>query len=324
MGFPILWHRIPNLLLKGDSDVSAATRKLVLKIAEELNYTTNLAGRALRTGRTGTIAVISGGLDQPYNAALVSLLDELLSANGYQVKLVLNPADLNTLFSSTQAAIVDGAIITGMHNVIDQFRTAGHRLTQPCVHICIVKLENEDCVQCNLVPAVEEALQTMITAGRKRIAYVGIGETTLSHSREIRTVTYLATMKQAHRVPEVIRASASYEVSGAQRVEILSHYFREHGCPDGILCVNDDVAMQCYRALMDVGCRIPQDVSLVGCDGLPAIAYFEPPLSTIAQPMEAMCSQAWDFLKARMVKPDIAPQYAEFEAKLVFRRSLIV
>ncbi|RYG69516.1 LacI family transcriptional regulator [bacterium] len=312
-------------VMKGDNYVAPATRELVLRIAQELNYTTNLAGRALRTGRTDTIGIIGGALEQPFNAAIIAALESLLTKSGYQTKLILNFHDLNQLIKSSQANAVDGFIVTGMHCQLQELRSEGYELTQPFVNIIIVKLPDEDCVQCDLVPAVREALHFMLQQGRKRIAYVGIGNLDVSRTTrhtEIRTGAYLDVMKEAQREPELISAAFHYEVPGLQRVEILREYFASNGCPDAILCVNDDVAMQTYRALMDVGCRIPEDTLLVGCDGLAFTAYFEPPLSTISQPIGLLAEQAWSFLKNRIADPQIAPQYACFNAQLVIRKSL--
>lgn len=312
-------------VINGEGYVAPATRETVLRIARELNYTTNLAGRALRTGRTKTIAVISGALNQPYHAEMVSCLEALLNGSGYQTRLVLNQNDLGELVRSTQTAVADGVIITGMHNLLARLGEAGHEITQPSVHICIVKLENEDCVKCDLIPAFRQSLHYMLAAGRQRIGYVGIGPApdsfTISQA-DVRSQTYAREMELASRQTEFISAGDNYEVSGAGRVEILRRYFGERGCPDALLCLNDDVAMQTYRALMDVGCRIPQDALLVGCDGLPFTAYFEPPLSTIAQPFAALSATAWEFLQARMAQPNLPPQYACFDAELVMRRSL--
>jgi DNA-binding LacI/PurR family transcriptional regulator len=165
----------------------------------------------------------------------------------------------------------------------------------------------------------------MMKLGRQRIAYIGIGtpgENLSEEDTEVRTRTYVSVMKKAGHQPELISASPTYEVPGPERVKTLREYFQQHGFPDALLCVNDDIAVQTYRALMDIGVRIPQDVALVGCDGLPIMQYFEPPLSTIAQPMEEMCARGWDFLQARLNDPEIPRQRASYDAKLIVRKSL--
>jgi DNA-binding LacI/PurR family transcriptional regulator len=312
--------------IKGKSDISVATREKVLRIARELNYTANLTARALKTGRTGTIAIISGALDQPYSANIVCLLDAALTSSGYQMKLLHTRDQLNDLVGSTSAAAVDGVIVAGMHGLVNEICASGNPIVQPCVFIGITKPNELDHVYSNLAPAVEEAVKRMIATGRKRIAYVGVGvsgENLSSADTEVRTRAYLGVMEEAGHKPELISASPTYEVSGPERVRILKEYFQAHGCPEGLLCVNDDIAIQTYRALMDLAYKIPEDVLLVGCDGLPIMEYLEPPLSTIAQPMEEMCTQAWKFLQARIAKPEMPLQHASFDAQLVVRRSLL-
>jgi LacI family transcriptional regulator len=312
-------------VIKGKGYVSPATRELVLRIAKELNYTANLAARALATGRTGVIAIISGSLNQPYNANMVSLLEAQLIASGFQMKLLHTQGELHDLINSTNASAVDGVIVAGQHHLVEAFRAQNLRILQPCVFIGISGEDEMDCISSNLSPAVQEVLELMLESGRQRIAYIGIGtlgENLSEADTEVRTQTYVSVMKKAGRTPELISASPSYNVPGTERVQTLKGYFQTRGCPDALLCVNDDIAIQTYRALMDLGVRIPQEVALVGCDGLPIMTYFEPPLSTIAQPMEEMCARGWQFLQARLSDPTLPRQIANFNAQLVIRKSL--
>lgn len=309
-------------VMKGEGYVAPATRETVLRIAQELNYTTNLAGRALRTGRTGAIAIVSGSLDLPYCANIVHLLDSLLSASGFQMRLLHSRSDIQNLIRRTSSSAVDGIIVAGKHYLFEELRAEQKGIAQPCVYLGIVKPTGVDHIHSNLAPAVEKALELMMDAGRKRIAFVGIGVGIDNSGWEIRPRTYVSAMEKAGRVPEFISAIPSYDVPGSERVRLLKEYFQAHGCPDGLLCINDDIAIQTYRALMDLGIRTPQDTLLVGCDGLPIMEYFEPPLSTIAQPMEEMCALAWKFLQNRMANPDIELQEMNFDAELVVRRSL--
>ena len=310
-------------VMKGEGYVAPATREMVLRIAQELNYTTNLAGRALKTGRTGAIAIVSGSLTLPYCANIVHLLDSLLSASGYHTRLLHSRDDIRNLIHRTNSSAVDGVIVAGQHHLFEELRAGEHPVGQPCVFLGIVKPTNVDHIHINLAPAVEEALELMINVGRKRIAFVGIGISEENCDFEVRPRTYASVMERAGRSREFISASPSYDVAGPERVRILKEYFQAHGCPDGLLCVNDDIAIQTYRALMDLGYRTPQDALLVGCDGLPIMEYFEPPLSTIAQPMEEMCALSWQFLRNRMAQPDTALQERNFDATLVVRRSLV-
>ena len=67
--------------------------------------------------------------------------------------------------------------------------------------------------------------------------------------------------------------------------------------------MNDELAVVCYRAMHDLGRRVPEDVALVGCDGIDEIDYLHPAPTTIAQPVAEMCRVAWDYLKKRISDP---------------------
>lgn len=313
-------------VIKGSGGVGPATRERVLRIAEELNYTANLSARALATGKTGAIAVVSGSLSQFYYANIVHLLESRLSSSGYHVRLLNTRNDLKDLVSSTNAAAVDGVIIAGRYHLAEEFRVLAPQVFQSCVFIDASRHPETDYVHTNLGPAVEEALELMIAAGRTRIVYVSHFNETVSAPSETPLVlpeermrTYLEVMGRAGHIPELIGTSDS---GLPLTFDSLKNYIQEKGSPDAMLCVNDETAMYVYRTLRDLGLRVPEDVLLVGCDGFPFMECFDPPLSTIAQPMEEICALAWKFLQARIANPDIPLQQAAFDARLIVRASL--
>ena len=103
----------------------------------------------------------------------------------------------------------------------------------------------------------------------------------------------------------------------------LKRDIESKGCPDAILCQNDETAIHTYQALLGSGLRVPQDVLLAGCDGLPYMEYFETPLSTIALPMEEVCAKASQFLQQRMADPTIPRQGTTIQGHLILRKSLL-
>ena len=305
-------------VIKGGGNVAPATRERVLGIARELNYSANLSARALATGRTGVIGVISATLNQSYYASIVSALEAHITDNGFQMRLLHNQNDLDNLLGSTSAAAVDGTLIAGQYGLVERFRARDAQVFSPCVFIDTQPHPGADYIHSDLEPAVKSALQLMVERGRERLAYVGhIGSRLTPAQPEERMEMYLRFMENWGRAPEIVGAGAAVLTRAT-----LRESFADKGCPDAILCVNDETAMYVYRALRDAGCRIPDDTLLVGCDGLPFMECFDPPLSTIAQPIEQICELAWRFLSHRIENPNAAPQTASFEAQLVVRASL--
>jgi DNA-binding LacI/PurR family transcriptional regulator len=101
----------------------------------------------------------------------------------------------------------------------------------------------------------------------------------------------------------------------------VAEYLCQGERPDALFCQNDQVAEGCYRALREAGLRIPEDVAVIGCDGISQDEFVNPPLATIAQPAEEMCRVAWDFLKKRIANREIPRQSASIEALFVRRPS---
>ena len=102
---------------------------------------------------------------------------------------------------------------------------------------------------------------------------------------------------------------------------VVREYIAENGCPDGLMCFNDDVALGAYRAVRDHDLRVPEDVAIVGHDGIEDTEFLPVPITTIVQPVEEMSRIAWEFLKIRMENPDAPPQQKILEARLEIRAS---
>ncbi len=302
--------------LKGTGRVAPATREKVRRIAAEQNYIPNMAARALVTGRTGTVAIVTGSLDQYYYANLVSRLETHLAAQNHKTLLLHSRQEVHNLITATGSAAVDGVIAIDMYHIVDEFLRSDNKV-QPCVFIGTYSPPSVDHVTIDLSGAVTEALTIMLGQGRQRIAYL-VNSDPMASPGEVRAGTYLSVMEKAGQAPEIINLLTDNLLVRQQ----LREYIRAHGCPDGLLCQNDETAIYAYRALLDLGYRVPQDVLLVGCDGLHYLEYFETPISTIAQPMEEICALAWQFLQRRIANPSHDFQQAKVQAHLIPRDSL--
>ena len=301
--------------LKGTGRVSAKTREKVQRIAAEHNYVPNFAARALATGRTHTVVMIGGSLQESYYVSVAHSLEDVMATDGYKLMLMRTSREVRESVIATQSFAVDGIIAVDKYQLVDAYQ--GSRPSRPCVFIGTYSPELVDSVTVDLSVAVRQALTYMMDGGCKRIAYV-VTSGIMAGSDEVRSGTYLSTMQAAGRQSEIIDLHASIE----EVTERFKAYVRTHGHPDAILCQNDDTAISVYRGLLDLGYRVPRDVLLVGCDGLRHMECFETPLSTIVQPIQEVCALAWQFLKNRIANPDLPPQQTILQAHLVIRESL--
>ncbi|RYG70909.1 LacI family transcriptional regulator [bacterium] len=314
--------------LQNDERVALATREEIQRIAREMNYTPSSAARALVMGRTETIAVATGSISEHYYANILHLMEAELTASNYKM-LMLRSRDIESdLLSIVSTNAVDGVIaIDAFPSISDLVRSNNHRML-PCVYVGYANPDWEelssivDTVKVDLAPAVRQAVQIMLDEGCKRIAYVA-GDGNMASEAEVRSGVYQKMMGASGHCSEVLNLEINTYTSNHHVVrDRFKAYVRRHGHPDGILCQNDEVAISVYRALLDLGLRIPQDVRLVGCDGLDYMDYFDPPLSTIVQPAQEMCALAWRFLRRRIENPSLPHQLATLRAALKIRPSL--
>jgi DNA-binding LacI/PurR family transcriptional regulator len=302
--------------LNDTRSVAPATRERIKQIAREMNYVPNLAARALTTGRTGLVALLVGGPSEYYYGTMIDFLEQCTRADNYRLMLVRTPGEVKELIRATGNVRVDGAIVVDMLGLVDEFRS---HTNLPCVSIASIGRSHVDNVIIDLSSGVEEALRLMIGAGRQRIAYLVTGWS-MAREAEVRAGTYRRVMREDGREPEIINVNTDLlDVV----LDNLAAYIQEHGCPDALLCQNDETAISAFQVLRDLSYKVPDDVLLVGCDGQRHMRFFDPPLSTIVQPLEEMCIQAWSFLQQRITTPDLPPQEAVFHGKLAVRPSLV-
>jgi DNA-binding LacI/PurR family transcriptional regulator len=313
--------------LQGDERVAPETIQNIQRIARELKYTPNIAARVLAMGKTQTIAIATGPANEQYYAQILYLLEKELTASNYK-RLVLGTADLKRdLLSIVNTNAVDGVIAIDAFPEIDELMHSSEASILPCVyagvsHIQWTMLSSVDIVKIDLSKAVREAVQAMLASSCRRVAYL-IAAPQMASPNEVRAHVYVQTMEAAGLKTEVIDLGIGHTEMIHQHLrERLTEYVEKHGCPNGLLCQNDEVAILAHRALKDMGLRIPEDVQIVGCDGLQTMEYFDPPLSTIAQPAADMCRIAWRFLLRRIQNPALPRQQANLEARLRVRPSL--
>jgi LacI family transcriptional regulator len=250
----------------------------------------------------------------PFYVKCVNYLNRLLTQEGYQM-LVVNATAMESA-AVRPLDLADGIIAIECSYEIDSFLKTHPAFAPPFVSVGAYFVESVDHVSVDLYGSEREALDQLISIGCKRIAFaLGDGR---SDAPDQRRSAYLDGMKEAGLKTEMIQVPKDLrsEARGA-----VKEYIRQNGCPDGILCHNDDKALGIYRGLRELGLNVPNDVALVGCDGIDELEYLDCPISTIVQPVESICETAWAFLQNRIADPEIPRQEKALKSRFVMRES---
>jgi len=178
--------------------------------------------------------------------------------------------------------------------------------------------------------AAETMARHLIELGHRRIVFVTHG-VQYPYGTSVRD--RLAGVRRALRAAgigdeEDWQVEFGNPVSSAQEVDRRIHRILEDLLgrgpkrrPTAIMCLNDLVALATIRALRERGLRVPQDISVTGFDDLSWAESVDPPLTTVAQPLERIGRKAARLLFERLLFPNRQPVRVEMDFRLVVRRS---
>ncbi|MFJ5040398.1 LacI family DNA-binding transcriptional regulator [Streptomyces parvulus] len=281
--------------------VSDRTRRVVRDSIEQLGYRVNLAGRHLRKGRTGIIALVVPELDIPYFAELARHVIREAEERSLTVLIHQSGADraheLAALagFGST---FVDGIILSPLALTADDLRDRSG--FPPTVLLGELLEEGADHVAIDNEGAAREATRHLIGLGRRTILAVGGVDAPGLGTAEARTRGYRAALEEAGLPydPSLVVPVDSFRMpAGARAVARLLH---EGARPDALLCLNDQLALGALRALHEHGAEVPGDVAVVGFDDVEGGRFSVPTLSTVAPDKAAVAKVAVELLQRRI------------------------
>jgi LacI family transcriptional regulator len=288
-----------------DNYISEGTRKKVLAAAAQMGYRPNKLASALVTGKSHSIAFWVSPERTGYYSEIMYQFQDQLKSRGYD--LVLEDASLSRW-------PFDGIIACDAAPSLQEALKSQPSIQIPVVSVGAYYWENTDFVGIDLYSGAKAAMAHLLSLGRRRILFVTFN----SDPAEARLAGYTSQMAGAGLEPRVLHLADSKR---APAREAIRDYVRSNGCPDGIFCCNDHLAIAVHRGLRDLGIRMPEDTALVGCDGIEETEYHDPPISTVDLNLAGMCRLGCEFLFRRIDDPALAPQHAILKPNLVIRAS---
>ena len=318
---------------KGSTRVSEETCRRVFQSAEELGYTVNRAAQQLKTQRSRVVGLLTGDLENPFFAHMVSLCSEALEREGYDVVLATRRRDagsdlhlLDSLLSRDLAGLlIWSETLTEVHSQM------AHRGLANAV-VMGMSIPGYDSVAGVLSTGVEILLAHLRAQGYTRIGYFA-PERMLNRRGDPRGLIYREKMAEWDCCERVYAFDGTaFDVSAARAAaEKLADQWKALPAeerPDALFCFND---MNAFGAMMGLRRRwlsVPSDIALASCDDLPLARHLDVPLTTIHYPLEAVCKTAVCLLTARIAgsragQPPAPHRTELLETHLVVRESSV-
>lgn len=301
--------------LSNPQRVNARTRERIEKIAAELHYVPSTQARGLSSGRTGAIAVLVPDVTNPFYFDIIRGTQNQLKAAGYTQLLVdteeATDVELDALRRLRRTA--DGIILAASRLTDAQLADAARQ--QPLVTINRATADAPT-VLIDTPGAMVQALEHLASLGHSRVTYVGGPTSSWSTHRRWQAVQEAAS-RRGLDVTRIGPYSPKTSSGAAAADAALSTG------ATAFIAFNDLIAIGMLQRFRERGVRVPEDVSIVGCDDIFGADFCNPPLTTISSPIEQAGRTAVSMLLAQLdpVRGGTPRKLAVMPTHLVVRSS---
>jgi alanine racemase len=285
--------------------LNAATRDRILAAAAELGYRPSPIARRLARRRTDQIGLVVPQsthdiFANPFLPELVRGIGDVCDAEGIAVVIV--PPVGGSISRAVESALVDGLILLGLvpnHPALDEVRRAG----TPLVGLDIEDFEGYDVIGIDDADGARRAAEHLHGLGHRDVAVVLIAEHPDSPVDERSGISArrLLGVRQGFRLGGAGSGKVSAmtgQDNGTVRLRVLSAPVSEEGgraafatiaaddaLPTAVMAMSDVTAIGLLGAALDAGVHVPDDLSIVGFDDIPASSWTSPRLTTVHQPI---------------------------------------
>ncbi|WP_105567812.1 LacI family DNA-binding transcriptional regulator [Microbacterium halophytorum] len=302
-------------VINGRDGVAQATQEHVMRVVGELGYASSLVATSMRRSRTHVIGVLVAEFE-PFSLELLRGVSEALSGSEYDVLAYAGAVSSGShhgwearSLSRLGGTLIDGAVVvtptvTLPDNVVPLVAIDPHTgPTGPAV------------VDTDNLRGGKEATDHLIGLGHTRIAHLrGRGDL---QSARLREQGYREALADAGITGGIVE-EGGYEPD--ESAAAVGRMLDSPERPTAIFAANDITALEAIRVATERGLRVPEDLSVIGFDDIPAASAAAPPLTTIRQPLVEMGRAAVDLL-VRMIDENADPEHVRMPTALVERGS---
>lgn len=269
-------------VLNRNPSVKEVSRKAVHEAMKKLKYKPNAIARSLKTKSTRTVGVMIPDISSPFYPEVVRGIEDV--SNIYKYNIILCNTDMHQQRVNDAIEVfwekkVDGIIFIGNY-LSEEAAENLQGLEVPVVLICTkdpaskfasVTIDNQQ--------AAFDAVSYLISLGHRRIA-VMTGHSDVRGVWDDRVSGYRKALEAAG-IPFdstlLIRTGLRYHAGYHAMKELLEEPKR----PTALFAGTDVLAMSAAKACMEAGLRIPEEISILGFDGIEHTEYYYPPISTV-------------------------------------------
>lgn len=287
-------------VLNNHPDVSETAKNIIMEVVHKNHFRINSNAKHLKQQSNTAIAIIIKGTKNMLFARLVETLQGLIKQKGYACLIYYLEEDDNEVEQALQVCLDRqpmGILFLGSN--LEYFRTLFHKVEIPCVLVTnsakAINLPNLSSVSVNDEEAAKTAVEHLVKLGHRNIGVIG-GDLEKSHVARVRIRgCERAFLEQGIEFDR----TKQYEIA---RFTVESGYHSMKALLDknpnitAVFAMADVIAIGALRAIKECGLHVPNDISVIGFDGIEMAEYTVPKLTTIKQPDETIALRSVEVL----------------------------
>ncbi len=285
--------------------ISRETERKILDTAKAMNYSPSFTARALAQGKTRTIGILVGSINNNFYADFFKYLNDVCYQSGYSVFITSSEFDYGRerrILESFMNRCVDAVIINRTANMHDDLI---QQLISRGMHVVI---EGEmgpipfPLVGIDEFMVADLAAEHLWSLGHRKLLYFS-AEKIKDQSRIIhyyRRMNFLQSWNKVNPpVPFEAFSTADPVHGGNELADALARMPQEER-PSAVVCSTDRLALSLISSLRTYPIRVPEDLSVIGCDDISAAGEAVIPLTTVRLPVEKVAQAIWGLLNKKL------------------------
>lgn len=296
-----------SYVLNHSPKVGAETRERVERIIKETGYRSNILAQSLRTNKSFLVGVLVEDVTVWHTAHIIDGINELAEKKGYHTILsnlrLLSKiesqfehiskfqGDIDKAVDVLLGMQVDGIIYVGMHDRL--IRDVLRDINKPVVY-CYCYTDGE----CSSVRYSNKNSEYLITKrflekGHKNFGVLrGLDASEPTELRMQGIEKALNEAKIELKSENILNGEWKYEQGKAAARQLLT----SENPPSAIIAMNDEMAVGAMDAAVELGLKVPEDVSVAGFDNADIVHYVTPKITTVDRPLQEMGFQTMKLL----------------------------
>ncbi|MFK3781390.1 LacI family DNA-binding transcriptional regulator [Agrobacterium sp. NPDC089420] len=321
-------------VLGGYGTVSDRVREAVTAAASSLDYRPNELARSMTTGRSGTIGVVVGDIENPFFSLAVRGITDIARQAGFTVILINSGEDATAEKAAIRTLLakrVDGLIVSpAKENDVDHLREA----IRSGLPLALLDRGGDaldvDTVLADDRHAAENVTSRLIGLGHRRIAYLTACDTPDHCFHTSQDISTGSVRRRIEGYLEVCRKSGLQGMENWVKVgavtperthRIVTEMLQSSNPPTAIIASDSIIGLEVFKAHRDLGVNIPGDVSLVSFHDADWTSVTTPPITVVRQPVYELGATAAKLLVERLSGADQAARKVILKTEVIERAS---